>query len=151
VLTHHQKGKPADPSYYSKLSVKSIKDSVLKSKMNQPVETVIPDPRFRMFKHRRKQYMTLAQTQTTPTLETYDLKGISPEIDIIKLKKELTRTGVQVYDVNIKEELCSQARSGYGELKIRSSGPIDDLKVRRKLNSLGINSEQKASVRGKQT
>lgn len=95
--------------------------------------------------------MTLAQTQTTPTLETYDLKGISPEIDIIKLKKELTRTGVQVCDVNIKEELCSQARSGNGELKIRSSGPIDDLKVRRKLNSLGINSEQKASVRGKQT
>lgn len=58
---------------------------------------------------------------------------------------------MQVCEVNIKEELCSQARSGEGEIKIRSTGAIDDLKVKRKLNSLGISSEQKAPTKAKQS
>lgn len=51
-LVEYGKGRPTDPQYYSKISVKSIKDAVLKSKLEQPLEVVVPDTRHRMFKHR---------------------------------------------------------------------------------------------------
>lgn len=65
TLTHHQKGRPSDPAYYSKLSVKSIKDSLLKSKANQPIEPVVPDPRFRMFKHRGRHCLDPSRASRT--------------------------------------------------------------------------------------
>lgn len=85
----------------------------------------------------------LVQTQTTPKLTTFELKGVGADVDIVKIKTELARTGVQVCDVQIKEEVCSQARSGEAEVKIRSHGPLDDLKLKRKLSALGINASQK--------
>ena len=51
-LMQYHKGKPTDPQYYNKISVKSIKESVLRSKLYQEPEPVVPDTRFRMFKHR---------------------------------------------------------------------------------------------------
>jgi hypothetical protein len=91
----------------------------------------------------------LAQTQTTPKLTTFELHGVTPDIDIVKIKKELARTGVQVCDVQIKEEVCSQTRSGQAEVKIRSHGAIDDLKLKRKMSSLGINAEEKSTKNAK--
>lgn len=78
-----------------------------------------------------------------PKLTTFELQGVGSDVDIVKIKKELARTGVQVCDVKIKEEILSQNRNGQAEVQIRSHGVVDDLKLKRKLSAMGITAEPK--------
>ena len=45
-------------------------------------------------------------------------------------------------DVDIKEDMCSQIRTGEADLRVRSHGPRDDVKLKNKLGKMGIHATE---------
>ena len=142
-MVQYSKGKPTDPQYFNKQSVKSIKQAILNAKLEKPVEVFEPDTRFRAHKHRGMHLFRLDATQSTPRLDDYHLTNLSPEIDSVSIKKELARKGVQVLNININEHLCTQARPGTADIKVRNSGPETQNKLQSALQEIGIAVDQK--------
>jgi hypothetical protein len=133
------KGLPTDPSYYTKVSVKSIKDALLKSKPTNEVIEQVADPALRKYQRRRINIVTAAPAEDTHEVVEYKLSNVASTIDGIAIKKELMTKGVHVIKSEVGEDKFSQLRTGDGTLLVREQkNKVGIAEPSAKLNKMGI-------------
>jgi hypothetical protein len=88
--------------------------------------------------------------QQDPQPKDFELKGVSENLDYVDIKKKLANSGIQVVDVNIKEDMCTQEKKGDADIKVRLNGK-DDYKLKQKLSELGIEANKKEQIKKKPT
>lgn len=145
TMKEYGKGMPTDPTYYTKLSVKSIKDALLKSKPVNEVIEQVADPSLRKYQRRGSQDVTVAPTTDTHEVVEYKLSNVASTIDGIAIKKELTNKGVHVMRSEVGEDKLTQIRTGQGTLLVREEkNKAGNSEPATKLNKLGIGATNEA-------